>query len=62
MTRLYATFPSCLYILQVVIFKPGFEYDHSGLQNIQSYHKITTEVFEFRLFWKLSENMGFHKN
>ena len=31
-------------------------------QNIHSYHKITAEVFEFRLFWKLSKNIGFHRN
>ena len=29
-------------------------------QNIHSYHKIKTEVFEFRLLWKLSKNMSFH--
>ena len=31
-------------------------------QNIHSYHKITAEVFEFRLFMKLSKNIGFHRN
>ena len=30
-------------------------------QIIHSYHKIT-EVFEFRLFWKVSKNIGFHRN
>ena len=33
-----------------------------GFQNIHSYHKITAEVFEFRLFWKLFKNIGFHRN
>ena len=31
-------------------------------QNIHSYHKITTEVYQFRLLWKLSKNIGFHRN
>ena len=31
-------------------------------QNILAYHKIKAEVFEFRLFWKLSKNIGFHRN
>ena len=31
-------------------------------ENIQSYHKIKVEVFEFRIFWKLSKNIGFHRN
>ena len=31
-------------------------------QNKHSYHKITAEVFDFRLFWKLSKNIRFHRN
>ena len=52
----------CLYILQVVMIKPDFEMTIQDFQNIHSYHKITAEVFEFRLFWKLSKNIGFHRN
>ena len=31
-------------------------------QNKHYYHKFTAEVFEFRLFLKLSKNIGFHRN
>ena len=63
MARFYATFPACLYIFQVVMIYPDFEYDHTGLsKHIYSYHKITAEVLEFCLFWKLSKNIGFHRN
>ena len=31
-------------------------------ENIHFYHKITAEVFEFCFFWKVSKNIGFHRN
>ena len=36
----------CLYILQVIRFKPEIEYDLSGLSNTQSGHNTTAELFK----------------
>ena len=58
MTIFYATFPSLSIFCRLLWFSQILNMTIQDFQNIHSYHKITTEVFEFHLLWKISVLIG----
>ena len=58
MASSHATFSS----LSIHFAGQKLDMTFQDFHNIQSGYNITAELFKYGLFWKLSNNFGFHRN
>ena len=51
-----------LCIFRLLSFCQKLNMTFQDFHNLKSGHIVTTELFKYGLFWKLSKNFGFHRN
>ena len=63
MASFHDTFPSLSIIFfRFLSFSQKLNMTFQDFDNLNSGHNVTTELFKYGLFWKLSKNFGYHRN
>ena len=62
MASFHDTFPSLFMHFRLLSFSQKLNMTFEDFHKLQSGHNVTTELFKYGLFWKLSKNFGFHRN
>ena len=62
MSSFHDTVPSLFLHFRLLSFSQKLNMTFQDFHNLKSGYNVTTELFKYGLFWKLSKNFGFHRN